>query len=374
MSHTSALHAHPAAATEADRTVRLWHAPCGSGATALALAKGWLQEEFADAGFRLDAADPARHRADVPLGLAGGIREGGNVPAIWARAAGSEDSRLIGIISSDEYQGILVRRDSKIRTLPDLRRKRLGLPLQRAARIDVRRAAAQRAFATALSLGSLQRGEANFVHFEAPASARATGIGIADAELPAPTSLAVRALACGYVDAVFVRGAAGYAAAQDPSLRQLINLNSLDNPLLRANHATLRPITADRSLLERHPELVARYLAVLLRAARWAGRHPREARQLGQEGNSTGSEARLAQEPDWQAGLLPRLDRAAIAGLEVQKQFLRDWAWLRSDFDLQDWIDPGPLAQAQALAARPADIHHISPQLATRADKQGAIA
>ncbi|MBJ7417547.1 MAG: hypothetical protein JHC88_19190, partial [Niveispirillum sp.] len=41
-----------------------------------------------------------------------------------------------------------------------------------------------------------------------------------------------------------------------------------------------------------------------------------------------------------------------VAGLEAQKNFLRDWGFLAGDFDIQDWIVEGPLAEAERLVAR----------------------
>ncbi|MNL84813.1 hypothetical protein D3C87_2129080 [compost metagenome] len=43
----------------------------------------------------------------------------------------------------------------------------------------------------------------------------------------------------------------------------------------------------------------------------------------------------------------PKLTPEYIEGLTVQKNFLRDWGYLKTDFEVSDWIVSGPLEQAQ---------------------------
>lgn len=92
----------------------------------------------------------------------------------------------------------------------------------------------------------------------------------------------LEALEQGIVDAAFVRFARGVRAAHDPRFQEVININinTLREPLLRVNNGTPRPITVDRAFLEKHPEIVVRYLAVLLRTAAWASENHEEVVRL----------------------------------------------------------------------------------------------
>jgi ABC-type nitrate/sulfonate/bicarbonate transport system substrate-binding protein len=328
----------------------LWYSQRGGATvTAVAARKGWLGEAFAGGQARLRSLEDADSR-DIRLahyhhGQTGLIREGGNIPAIWARAAG-QNAVVVGITWVEEYQGILVRRDSPIRSLADLQRRRLGLPLRRRAMVDLQRASAQRGFAVALAQGGLDPRRAAWIHIESP-----------DFEYPqrhAGEDIELNALRSGYVDAIFLRGAPGFAAARDPDLRELADLNTLDDPQLRTNNGTPRPITVDRVFLDRHPDIVRRYLSVLVQAAGWARQHPDQVAPLLAPDNPGCSvqDVAGAHGASLHRGLLPSLSPLHLAGLAAQKDFLLDWGYIRQDFDVRQWVDPAPLnlaLQEQAL-------------------------
>lgn len=59
-------------------------------------------------------------------------------------------------------------------------------------------------------------------------------------------------------------------------LRPLLDLNAQEDPLLRVNAGTPRPVTVSGELTREHPEPVARYLAMLQQTARWALNHPED--------------------------------------------------------------------------------------------------
>lgn len=324
--------------------IQLWYSHRGGAtATGLAVSKGWLHAEFDAGATSLRSLEDAASR-DIRLsyyhhGQTGLFREGGNVPAIWARAEG-QGAVVVGITWVDEYQGILVPRDSGIHTLADLKGKRLGLPLRRRALIDIHRASAQRGFATSLEVAGIDPRAARWTHIESP-----------DFEFPQRDpgrDIELEALHSGYVDAVFLRGAQGYAAARDPSLREVADLNCLHDPLQRVNNGTPRPITVDRDFLARHPDIVRRYLGVLLRAGSWARDNPEEVGTLAALENPgyTADDVIGALGPALHRSLSPALDPVRRAGLAAQKEFLLDWGYIRHDFDIDDWINPAPLSEA----------------------------
>lgn len=330
--------------------IQLWYSHRGGAtATGLAVSKGWLHAEFDAGATSLRSLEDAASR-DIRLsyyhhGQTGLFREGGNVPALWARSEG-QGAVVVGITWVDEYQGILVRRDSGIQTLGDLKTKRLGLPLRRHALIDIHRASAQRGFTTALNVAGLDPRRARWTHIESP-----------DFEFPQRDpgrDIELEALRSGYVDAVFLRGAQGYAAARDPSLRVIADLNLLEDPLQRVNNGTPRPITVDRDFLARHPGIVRRYLGVLLRAGAWAREHPDEVGQLAALENPghTAQDVTGALGPALHRSLAPGLDPVRLAGLAAQKEFLLDWGYIRRDFNIDDWVDPAPLTEAKLFAGQ----------------------
>lgn len=331
--------------------VHLWYTRCGAAtASGLAIRKNFLQEEFAKPGTLLHSLKDS-HSLEVRNshyhhGQSGMFREGGNIPPIWAKASG-RDTVVVGITWVDEYQGILVRADSKIRDVADLRGKRLGIPLHPHALIDFQRGAAQHGFATALSLAGLTPEDAEFVDIEFP------GYDLKDGPRVIPDNrrdLTVEALENGEVDAIFLRFARGYHLSLDPRFRQIININDLADPLLRVNNGTPRPITIDRPFLERHPDVVVRYLAVLLRTADWAADHPDEVASLllPESGGTSVKDVYGAHGHDVHLSFTPTLSLEYVAGLEAQKNFLRDWGYLKQDFNIRDWIETGLLEKSRA--------------------------
>lgn len=98
----------------------LWFTRCPvPTATGIAADRGRLTEEFAADGITVRSLQdvPPELAADhhYTHGLTGLFREGGNVPALWARARG-EATRVVGLTWIEEPQSILVRADSELRT------------------------------------------------------------------------------------------------------------------------------------------------------------------------------------------------------------------------------------------------------------------
>jgi len=336
--------------------IELWYTRCGAAtASALAIQKNWLQAEFSKGGTILhslrDSNDQDRLNAHYHHQLTGLFREGGNIPPIWAKSQG-QNTAVIGITWLDEYQGILTRADSGIHTVRDLEGKRLGLPFHHEVLIDFQRGAALHGFVTAYELAGLDTKEAVFVDIE-----------IVRDRSERPTDWSrnpeVEALLEGKVDAIFLRFARGWRVSQDARFREVLNLNQLPDPLLRVGNGTPRPITVDRPFLEKHPEVVVRYLAVLLRTAAWAESHPRESAELlvPASGGLSVDDVWASHGPAVHKSFTPKLSPSYIQGLETQKNFLRDWGFLHADFDFADWIVAEPLAKAHELVAK-------SPELA----------
>jgi len=322
--------------------IELWYSRCGAAtASAIAIRRGWLQAEFARGGTVLrslrESEDGTIRDAHYHHQLSGLFREGGNIPPIWARSNGAETA-VVGITWLDEYQGILSLADGPVRDIGDLADKRLALPLNRNL-IDFQRGAALHGFVTALRLAGANADDAHFV--DVLPTSRADGQRTSELD----------ALLEGRVDAIFVRFARGARWARDPRLHQVINLNEQPDPLTRVNNGTPRPVTVDRLFLERHPDLVVRYLAVLLRTAAWAEHNPAEVLELlaSEGGGANVDEVLDSHGPNVHRSFRPKLTSEYIQGLDVQKNFLRDFSFLKGDFDTQAWVVHGPLAEAENL-------------------------
>jgi len=336
-------------------TVELYYTRCGSAtASALAIRKNWLQEEFAKPGTVLhslkDSNSLAVRNSHYNHSQSGMFREGGNIPPLWAKGQG-QDTVVVAITWLDEYQGILTRKDSGIKTIADLKGKRLGVPLHRNAVIDFQRGAAQHGYETALKLEGLTVKDVTLVDLEALSYDAEDGPR--QIRTGEPHKLELSALDSGEVDAIFLRFAHAFRLSQDERYHEAININNLQDPLLRVNNGTPRPVTVDRAFLKSNPDVVVRYLAVLLRTAEWAAEHHDEVLDLlaPEDGGSSREDVLGSHGKDVHLSFTPKLSAQYIEGLTVQKNFLRDWGYIAQDYDVNTWIDPAPLAEAEKIVA-----------------------
>ncbi|MFI0163354.1 ABC transporter substrate-binding protein [Streptomyces sp. NPDC017095] len=325
----------------------LWFTRCPvPTATGIAADRHWLAEEFAPDGIAVRSLQDTA--SDVPGSVRAAhythtlpalFREGGNVPALWARSRG-EPTRLIGLTWIEERQTILVAPGSGIRGAAALRGLRLALPRHRVP-IDFWRAMAVRGFEGALASAGYALSDATAV--DVPADGHH---GQWAAELAA--------LARGDVDAVYVKGAVAVEAARRAGAEVAVELDGLPDRAHRVNNGTPRPITVHQRLLDDHPELVERFLAVLLRASDWAASQPAEvARILGSETGAGAEGVQGAYRPGTHRTLRPDLSDERLGLLARQEAALRAHGFLPSPVDIGTWADPEPLRRARLRLTRP---------------------
>lgn len=331
---------------------RLWFTRCPvPTASGIAYKLGWLQDEFAAAGLPIDTLQEARqlghHHYDHQL--PGLFREGGNLPALAARAAGAP-TRLIGLTWIEEWQTILVRPDSDIRRPEDLRGKRLALP----AWGDNRPGSIARAMSLHGYKGALASAGLGFddVHLVEVALLDQFDAGTPQLGLQRLWS-GLDPLVRGEVDAVYVKGAAAADAARRLGLVVGIDLDALPDPRHRINNGTPRPITVHQRLLDEHFDLVTRFLAQTLRAADWAAGNRDALNGILEDETRAGSQGVAeAYRGDFHTTLAPDLSPQRLAYLDTQKTFLNLHGFLERDFDLADWVDHRPLQAAHDLLAQ----------------------
>ena len=345
----------PAAA----RPATIWYTRCPvPSATGIAIQRGWLADEFAPDGI---AVHSLRHSPDRDVRethfthrLQNMFRQGGNAPPLYAKSAG-EDIALLGMYWVPQYQGILTLPATGIRSLAELRGRRLALPTRSQEKIDFFRSMALQSFTHALRLAGLREDEVEFVDVpadvgyvdEAPTSA--DGMSVMVPRLVRQQTPEVLALVRGEVDAIFGHSVWGVELRELLGARELINLARQPDRSLQINNGQPKVLTVSGPLLREHPDLVARYLAQLERAARWARENRDEAlRAIAIE---TGSAEYWLPEgigPETFAHLDMSFDPHLIDALEVRKNFLLERGFIKHDFDLRAWADPDVLRRALA--------------------------
>jgi len=324
----------------------------------LAAQLGWFLDEFTRDGISVftlqETSDPLLQSSHLDHHLTNSFRQGGSVPAIWARSRGA-NTRVIGFNwVADEFQGILALPGSGIVTPADLRGRRLALP-RGDGPIDWRRAETLRGFAVSLASAGLGTHSARFVDISVqsavprmpPRPARTPGY-----------DRVVEALLSGEVDAIYVKGSRGLESMHQAGAHLVFDIRTHADPQARVNHGTPRPITVDASFLREHPDIVVRFLARVVAVGDWASAHPAETTlYVSRETRTEECWVRGAYGPDLHHQQKTVIDSASITALRTYKAFLLEQGFIEQDFAVEQWIDPAPLAaataQARARAGRP---------------------
>lgn len=329
----------------------IWHTRCPVPTPlGIAINLGLIEHGLTPLGIRVnsiqDTADPDKRASHIDHHLAHSFRQGGSVPAIWARAAGA-DTRVIGLSWVDESQAILTLPGSGIREVKDLRGRRIALPLRRDQKVDIFRATALRALLAGLSLGGVGENEVEWVDVDAtdPPDVAVVGANARGGWAGRPLYTAeFQALVRGEVDAIHVKGSLGQEYAFLGGAHVVIDTGFHPDPKIRVNNGAPRPLTVDAATLERYPEVAVRLLANVIAAGDWAEHHPDEAlAYLTHETGSPEQFVRAAYGGDTlHERLKTDLSETSIEALGEFTTFLFERGFLPEHFDVGGWVDRRP--------------------------------
>jgi ABC-type nitrate/sulfonate/bicarbonate transport system substrate-binding protein len=323
----------------------------------IAARLGWLEQEGVFSGVNVrslqNEADPTLLASHWDHTLDHSLRQGGNVPAIWARARGGQ-TRLIGLTWTDEAQLILVRPDSPVKSVAELVGKRLGVAKSPEEPVDFWRATTIRGYVAALHAHGLSAHDVTFV--ELP---RATGVGVRPlpsqhrGDVVAESDTETRALMRGEVDAIFHKGARGLELAFAIGARILYNLGDHPDPKVRVNNGSPRTLTVDAGFIRRDLPLVSRLLKRVILAGRWAETHPLEAvSHIAKEARASEHAVRRAYGHDINQRLKTDLDEPSLQALADFTAFLHRWQFIPNNVNVREWVDPRPLLLALESLSR----------------------
>ncbi|MEN3281721.1 MAG: hypothetical protein V7607_2861 [Solirubrobacteraceae bacterium] len=349
--------------TEATRAVsELWYTRCPvPTASSLAIAQGWLDDEFAPDEITVSSLrarrDSAVRESHFDHTQPDSFRQGGNIPPIWTRSRGS-DVRLIGLSWAEQYQAIVALPRSGISGPEDLEGRRLGLTRRLNDQIDFFHATSLRGYDHVLRHVGLSLDDVELV--DLPVAERylpSNGESHSGSLFGAFTNRRIQssevvALIRGEVDAIYVAGGRG------PDLEALLGVDVVfdiagqDDPQLKVNNITPATLTVSGALLDDRPDLVTRYVAATLRAARWAVDNPVQTRRIIAHEVGIAEDFVLPGYPgEIHANLEPSLDHDLVGAIESQQRFLLEHGYIANGFDVREWIDERPLQAARELLA-----------------------
>jgi ABC-type nitrate/sulfonate/bicarbonate transport system substrate-binding protein len=222
----------------------LWYTRCPVPTpVGIAVQLGWIEQEFAADGIKLgsvrDSSDRSVRASHFDHNLDNSFRQGGSIPAIWARAAGRE-TRLIGLTWTDESQVILSLPESKIRSVKDLKGRRLGIATRPNDRIDFWKATTLRAYLAALALEGLTERDVELIEIPRAETSfdRPGQLGQA---FGAEQLLEVQALKTGKVDVIFHKGSRGLEVADAIGAHVVFDLWKHPDPRARQQPLAAHP-------------------------------------------------------------------------------------------------------------------------------------
>lgn len=285
-----------------------------------------------------------------------GFREGGNVPPIWARSKG-EDIRALGIVAVERLDQIAVAPNSDINDLASLAGRRVGIVTRPNDQIDYVKADDLAGFEQSLLTVGLTLADVEIVELpiteplvaKQPLASSLSSSSFDIASQQGKKGRKFRALLAGEVDAIHISGWDAEAHWLFGT-RTIFNITAnlpADERLQGSNPMVL---TVRSELLREHPDVVDRYVAQIVRTARWARRNPAEAlRWIARDTGFPEETVPLAFNPQIAQSLELSLDPGLINRLSRQKDFLLRHGLIPHDFDVHDWVAHEPLARAKAI-------------------------
>ena len=147
---------------------------------------------------------------------------------------------------------------------------------------------------------------------------------------------------------IFHKGSRGLETVQAIGAHVIYDVGKHPDPKVRINNGSPRTLTVDADLVDRHPDIAVRLVKLVLQAGQWAARnHDAAVTYVAQETGSTEEAVRLGYGDDVGSHLGTDLEESSVEALDDFKNFLLKWGFLAGDFDVREWIDPAPLAQAR---------------------------
>ncbi|PAW79962.1 MAG: nitrate ABC transporter substrate-binding protein [Verrucomicrobia bacterium Tous-C9LFEB] len=327
-------------------------------ASNVAVELGWFDEEFkrvgAKAVYLRSLANNAGWIPHYTHGFKNLFRDGGAIPTIQSRADRTS-TKLIGLTWAQRGGQILVRANSGIHRVADLKGRKIGLFRSlNTQKIDFVRATAHRGILLALELAGLTTKDVQIVDLE-DADTPKFAIAQKPAELWAQTfahgnashrEVDLLALSEGRVDAIYSNPGRSDALVKSGQYTVIEDLaNYPDWTLQVANGPYTTAVNTE--FAEAHPEVIVAFLRAAIRAGRWINEHRAAAAEIFTRVTFYPN-AKLIEELLQDVDLVPQLSPKNLAAIDIQKKFLIEHGYVKNDFDVNEWADHTYLEEALA--------------------------
>jgi len=278
------------------------------------------------------------------------FRDGGNIPPIWARSRGA-DNVAIGVTFPERKQVIIVKKESSIQSVTDLKNKKIALPRRIDTLIDFWRATVHRGIICSLNAHGLKEEDVEFVDISLSDyladSDEKRSIWSHKNNFKSFIREELSALQEGKVDAVYTEGARVGALEQLNEFKTVYTLSTHQDTFYKVNICFPCVITVSGELARNYPKIVDTYMEALLRAGTWAKENRKEVIGIFSKELYVDSDAIKGSFPhNFHELLMPSMGQNGIEALELEKNFLREKDYILNDFEIKNWINSSFLERA----------------------------
>ncbi|MDP2645049.1 MAG: ABC transporter substrate-binding protein [Desulfobacterales bacterium] len=317
-----------------------WHSCPTATTLVIARESGRLSDLFSEEGISLrylqdEIGHPSVKGASGSFSgnYAGLFRFGGDAPPMSARAHGA-DTVLVGVIPHKQIKCIAVAYDSAIRSVKELKGKKVSLTkgFQEGSYFLV--SAPYRDFLITMDANGLSESNVSYVNPSA---------GIFEDKI---TSKPVRsvynylnryavALLAGETDAIQVNGTRAAELELSGKARLIYDLS--EHPEINAGAQIL---TVPGTLAREFPELVKKFLKMIIETGRWAcGNREEVVKMFAKDAGGSEEEVVRGHSLDFHNHLVPEFSDENIVALKRTAAVLNKHEFIDRDFKLEDWME-----------------------------------
>lgn len=310
---------------------------------AVAVRTRKLQSAFLEHGVEVASTteheDEAIRRAYFDHHLEWSFRQGGNVPAIWARSNGAA-TRLIGLSWNQEFQAIITLPSTGIKTVKDLTGRRYAIPHYAPLGVDLAAPFALKGLLSARGAEGLGIDDVELVDLPWPDRKAPSPLGKFSLGGFQPHLAEATALIQGKIDAFYVKGVEGISLANAIGASIVIEFGSHPDPWIRLGAGNPRPLTIGTAFVHERPDLVDVLLKTINDIGPWASNNRDAAIDALAEDHGASRKAvgiALGDDIGSHLGLSLKDDELQLFQRYIDQ--LVSWGIITDTVSVADWID-----------------------------------
>jgi len=316
-----------------------------ANASYIAAHKGFLEEELKKVDtkpVRLQTLSAEHWKEHFTYENDRLFREGGNTPPLWSKSQGRKPL-LIGLNIIVGEQAIIVRADSEINSIKDLKGKKIGIADRFNEIIDHQKTAQTEGFEIALQVNGLKKEDVEWVEVKSDRPNFFNGTP----EWKFTLGVEYEALKNGTIDAAFVKLSAAERLLDTGDYKKIFNIVTDQKDFVPVNNEVPNVLTVSEKLAKEEPEVVVAFLKAAIKAARWAKDNKDEAEALlAEQTHGTVDQYRRAYGEEFYKHLEPNFSEEGLAALDIRAQFLYEHGFADRKVDVYEWADRSFLQRA----------------------------